>query len=373
LRSLVNSILIDSYDFEKLSAAVVSLMEPLGGFRRFIKPGMTVLINPNLLSARTPDRAVTTHPELVRAVATECSKIGARVLIGDSPGGVEKGLKRVWDNTGMTGIVEQTDARLVGFEQGDVNRISVDDRVYHVSRYAFEVDFIISLPKLKTHVLTNFTGAIKNSYGFIPGLKKSDYHKKHPDARSFSEVIVDIFSIVKPGLHIMDGGLALEGDGPASGDPKWLGFLFASEDAVAIDCSVMTLICKKTRRVWPTEIAARRRLGIGQISNINRTGPAFKSGSLDSFKMPGNFYLNLVPSFIVKTLEPYVWVRPAMNDEICTMCEVCKDNCPQEAIFIRGVCMRIDYDKCIKCMCCHELCPENAVFLNKSRLAKIIG
>jgi uncharacterized protein (DUF362 family)/Pyruvate/2-oxoacid:ferredoxin oxidoreductase delta subunit len=303
----------------------------------------------------------------------ECSKIGARVLIGDSPGGVEKGLKRVWDNTGMTAIAEQTDARLVGFEQGDVNEISVDDRAYHVSRYAFEVDFIISLPKLKTHVLTNFTGAIKNSYGFIPGLKKSDYHKKHPDARSFSEVIVDIFSIVKPGLHIMDGGLALEGDGPASGDPKWLGFLFASEDAVAMDSSVMTLICKKSRRVWPTELAARRRLGIGQISHIDRIGPAFKSGSLDSFRMPGNFYLNLVPSLIVRTLEPYVWVRPAMNDEICTMCEVCKDNCPQEAISIRGDYMRIDYDKCIKCMCCHELCPENAVFLNKSRLAKIIG
>ena len=373
MRSSVNSILIDSYDFEKLYAAVLSLMEPLGGFGRYVKPGMTVLINPNLLSARTPDRAITTHPGLVRAVALECVKIGAKVLIGDSPGGVEKGLKRVWDNTGMTGIAELTDVSLVGFEQGDVKTISVEDRAYHISRYAFDVDFIISLPKLKTHVLTNFTGAVKNSYGFVPGIKKSDYHKKHPDARSFSEVIVDIFSIVKPGLHIMDGGLALEGDGPASGNPRWLGFLFASEDAVAMDSSVMTLICKKKRRVWPTEIAAGRGLGVAESSRIEKSGPAFKRDSIDSFKMPGNFYLNLIPSILVKTLEPLVWVRPAMNDDNCTMCEICKDNCPQNAISIKGENMRIDYDKCIKCMCCHELCPENAVFLNKSRLAKIIG
>jgi uncharacterized protein (DUF362 family)/Pyruvate/2-oxoacid:ferredoxin oxidoreductase delta subunit len=348
-------------------------MEPLGGFRNFVKPGMTVLINPNLLSARTPDRAVTTHPELVRAVARECVKLGAEVLIGDSPGGVEKGLKRVWDNTGMSGAAELTGAKLVGFEEGNIKKVAVESRSYHISRYAFDVDFIISLPKLKTHVLTNFTGAIKNSYGFIPGIKKSDYHKKHPDARSFSNVAVDIFSIVKPGLYIMDGGLALEGDGPASGDQKWLGYLFASTDAVAMDSAVMTLLCKRERHVWPTEIAAGRGLGIADISQIDLSGPAFKKGLIEDFKMPGNFYLNFIPSFLVRSLEPYIWARPAMNDDNCTMCEICMDNCPQDAISVRDGNMRIDYNKCIKCMCCHELCPDNAVFLNKSRLAKIIG
>lgn len=374
MRSSVNSVAIDSYDFENLSAAVVSLMEPLGGFGRFVKPGMRVLINPNLLSAREPDRAVTTHPELVRAVAVECMKAGAEVLIGDSPGGVEKGLKRVWDNTGMSGVSESTGAKLVGFEEGGTRKVSVEERSYHLSKYALDVDFIISLPKLKTHVLTNFTGAIKNSYGFIPGMRKSDYHKSHPDARSFSGVVVDIFSIVKPGLHIMDGGLAMQGDGPASGEKKWLGFLFASADAVAMDSAVMTLISKRKRRVvWPTEIAAARQLGVADISGIDLSGPAFKTGSIVDFKMPSNFYMNLIPSFLVRSLEPYVWVRPAMNDDDCTRCEICLDNCPQQAISVRDGNMRIDYEKCIKCMCCHELCPENAVFLAKSRLAKVIG
>lgn len=373
MSSLVNSVTIDSYDYEKLSAAVTALLAPLGGFERFVSPGMTVLINPNLLSARTPDRAITTHPALVRFVASECSRLGARVLIGDSPGGVAKGLKRVWDNTGMTEAAKLSGVELVGFESGDVKSVSVNGNNYHVSNYAFEADLIISLPKLKTHVLTNFTGAIKNCYGFIPGIRKSDYHKKHPDAESFSNVIVDVFSIINPGLFIMDSGLALEGDGPASGDPRWLGYLFASTDAVALDSSAMSLLNKGARKVWPTEIAVRRKLGTGDLPNIRRTGPAFENGPPANFKMPTNFYLKLIPSFLVRTIEPYFWVRPAMNDDTCTMCEVCKDNCPQNAIFEKNGSMRIDYNECIKCMCCHELCPENSVFLNKSRLAKYIG
>lgn len=373
MRSRVNSTVIDSYNLEKLTGAISDLIKPLGGFEKFVKAGMTVLINPNLLSARTPERAITTHPDLVRAVASECRRLGARVLVGDSPGGVEKGLKRVWDNTGMSEAAKASGAELVAFEQGNVKMASAGDKSYHISKYAFDADLIISIPKLKTHVLTNYTGAIKNNYGFIPGLRKSDYHKKYPDARSFSGVVVDIFSLIRPQLTIMDAALALEGDGPASGDPKWLGFLFASEDAVAMDSSVMNLIQGKSRRVWTTEIAARRDLGISDLSQIERTGPAFKPGSFDSFKMPSNFYINLIPSALVRALEPYIWARPAINKDSCTLCGICKTSCPQDAISKIDGEMRIDYDLCIKCMCCHEICPENSVFLNKSRLAKIIG
>ena len=373
MNSKVNSIAIESYNYESLLTALHALLDPLGGIKKYVKPGMTVLLKPNLLSARIPEKAVTTHPALVRVVAEICVGLGAKVLIGDSPGGIEKGLRRVWNNTGMTEAAKLSGAELVGFEEGDVKKEILGDREYHISRYAFDVDFIISLSKLKTHVLTNFTGAVKNCYGFVPGLKKSDYHKKHPDARSFSGVIVDVFSIVKPGLHIMDGGLALEGDGPASGNPRWLGYLFASEDAVALDSSVMNFICGKKRRVWPTELAAARGLGIAELSRIDRKGPAFKNGAAPDFRMPGNFYLNLIPYKLVKAVEPLVWVRPAMDDNSCIMCGICEENCPQDAIYEMDDKMRIDYDKCIKCMCCHELCPEKAVFLNKSKLAKLIN
>ena len=373
VKSTVSSITIDSYDREKLSAALTRLLSPLGGLGRFVKPGMKVLLKPNLLSARSPEGAVTTHPELVAAVAEACHRIGATVFIGDSPGGIARGLKRVWDNTGMSGIAESTGARLVGFESGDVRRVMVEDREYHLSSCAFDFDFIVSLSKLKTHVLTNFTGAIKNCYGFIPGLRKSDYHKKNPDAEAFSRVVVDIYSIVRPGLSIMDAGLAMEGDGPASGHPRWLGFLFASVDGVALDSAVMSLLDSGRRRVWPTEIAAERGLGAADPAAIRAEGPAFEKSTISNFRMPSNAYLRFIPSFLVKALEPHVWVRPAIDHESCTMCNVCVINCPQDVIYKEAGRLKFDYDNCIKCMCCHELCPHRSVYLEKSLLARLIG
>jgi len=373
MRSVVNSVEIESYESEHLSGAIEKLLEPLGGIKRFVKPGMRVLINPNLLSARTPERAVTTHPELVAAVASACKAQGAHVIIGDSPGGVEKGLKRVWDNTGMTLAAEKTGSELVGFESGKVKELSIEDRKYYLSSYAFDCDFVISLPKLKTHVLTNYTGAIKNCYGFVPGFRKADYHKQNPDVNSFSKVVVDIFSLVKPGLFIMDAGLAMDGEGPASGNPRWLGYLMASEDGVALDSAAASLILDGRRRVMTTEFAAARGIGIADLSEITRLGKAFTNGAISDFKLPANAYMKFIPSFLVKALEPYLWVRPAINDETCTMCRICLINCPQDVISEDNGKMRFDYDKCIKCMCCHELCPYKSVFLERSRLGKLIG
>lgn len=373
MKNIVNSVEIESYSAGNLVSALRVLLEPLGGLARFVKPGMRVLINPNLLSARTPDKAVTTHPELVAAVAGECVAAGAEVLIGDSPGGVEKGLKRVWDNTGMTAAAERSSSRLVSFETDTVREVSVGERKYDISGHAFDIDFIISLPKLKTHVLTNYTGAIKNCYGFIPGLQKSDYHKRNPDVKSFSNVVVDIYAAVKPGLFIMDAGMAMEGEGPASGKARWLGYLFAAVDGVALDSSVVSLLGNKKIRVLPTEIAADRGLGTSDLSSLNLMGRAFENGVIPDFKFPANAYLNFIPSFLVKGLEPYLWVRPAINHDICTMCGICAENCPKEVIYDKGERIEIDYDGCIKCMCCHELCPHESVFLQRSRLLKLIG
>ncbi len=371
--NIVNSIEIDSYDPEKLRSSLRHLLEPLGGIRRFVKPGMRVLIKPNLLSARTPERAVTTHPGLIEAAAAECKAIGADVLIGDSPGGIEKGLRRVWNNTGMTEAAEKSSASLVGFETSKVRNINLDGRTFHISNYAFDVDFIISLPKLKTHVLTNYTGAVKNSFGFIPGLRKSDYHKRYPDARSFSEIVVEIHSLVRPGLFIMDAGLVMEGEGPASGDPRWLGYLFAATDAVAMDSAAVSILGRKKIRVWTTELASEKMLGTADLDSLDLLGPAFSNGRIDDFKFPSNAYLNFIPLFLLKGLEPYLWVRPAVNRQSCTLCGVCVDSCPQNVISRVGDILSFDYDECIKCMCCHELCPHNAIFLERSRLAGMIG
>ena len=373
MKAKVNSVKIDSYNLEKLDQHLAGLLAPWGGLEYFIKPGMVVLIKPNLLSARTPERAVTTNPELVSAIARKCIERGAKVILGDSPGGVEKGLKRVWDNTGMTEAAAKSKATLVSFESGGTCAKKANGETYNLWKHADDADFIISVPKLKTHVLTLYTGAVKNCFGFVPGLMKSEYHKSHPKPKSFSKVLVDIYSLVKPGLTIMDAGLAMEGDGPASGNPKWLGYLFAAVDGLALDCSIAELIGIKPKHLLTARLAIGRHIGMVNLDNIETTGPAFKVKKLPDFKLPSNFYMNLIPEFAVRTAGNYLWVRPAIKHELCTLCHTCVDNCPQNVIFERDGKLHFNYDECIKCMCCHELCPEKAVYLEKSWLAKRIG
>jgi uncharacterized protein (DUF362 family)/Pyruvate/2-oxoacid:ferredoxin oxidoreductase delta subunit len=356
-----------------LSGALDFLLAPIGGLEKYIKPGMKVLLKPNLLSARVPDRAVTTNPELVYVIASKCLALGAEVIIGDSPGGVEKGLKRVWDNTGMSAIADRAGSNLVSFESGGTRNCTTNGRHYSLSRFAFDVDFIISIPKLKTHVLTTYTGAIKNCFGFVPGLMKSEYHKTNPKPRGFSEVLVDIYSLIKPGLTILDGGLAMEGDGPASGDPRWLGYLFASTDGVAIDTAVASILGIGPDRLLTADIASGRQVGVAALGSIERLGPAFKNGKVPDFKLPSNFIINLIPESLAKFASSFIWARPAINNEICTLCQTCVENCPENVIFEKGGRLEFKYDDCIKCMCCHELCPEKAVYLEKSYIARKIG
>lgn len=184
---------------------------------------------------------------------------------------------------------------------------------------------------------------------------------------------MDLYSIVRPGLFIMDAGLGMEGDGPTSGRPRLLGYLFAAVDGVAMDASVMSLLDSGKRRVLTTEVAERRGLGVRDPTRIDRRGPAFPNGAIADFKMPTNAYLRFVPSFLVRTLELYLWVRPAIDHLSCTGCNICMINCPQGVIFEKDGRLEFDYDNCIRCMCCHELCPHGSVFLQKSRLAGMIG
>ena len=373
MKSIVNSVSIESYNSEKLNGALDFLLAPLGGFEKYIKPAMRVLLKPNLLSARTPERAVTTNPELVGAIAEKCLALGAEVLIGDSPGGVEKGLKRVWDSTGMSTISQKTGARMVSFESGGTRNCSAGERILNLSKFAFDVDFIISIPKLKTHVLTTYTGAVKNCYGFVPGLMKSEYHKTNPKPRGFSELLVDIYSIIRPGLTILDGGLVMEGDGPASGDPRWLGYLFASTDGVALDSAVASLIGVKPERLLTSKIASAKMIGASTLDKIERLGPAFEIDRIRNFKLPSNFVINLIPESLARYAGSYIWARPAINHGSCTLCQTCVENCPENVIYEKAGRLEFRYDNCIKCMCCHELCPERAVYLEKSFLARKIG
>jgi uncharacterized protein (DUF362 family)/Pyruvate/2-oxoacid:ferredoxin oxidoreductase delta subunit len=374
VKSKVSVVRCDDYTLDNVRSSVHKSLSYLGGLEKFVKKDQKVLVKPNLLSAKDPSRAITTHPAVVQAVIEEVQKIGATPILGDSPGGVERGVKRVWENTKMAEVTGATGAKLVAFESSGVyERKTQEGKKYFIAKPVIDADVIISLPKLKTHTLTLMTCAVKNMFGSIPGFRKSEYHRDAPKPGDFARVIADIYSLTKPRISLVDAVVCMDGDGPSSGDPKYLGLLLASIDAVALDMVAAKIMGFKDGEIEITSTAQEKGLGASSFSEIEILGESLADLSLPKFTLPSNRFLKLVPKLLLAPIKPFVWVRPAILDGNCTNCNICVENCPTHTIRKGEKTPYFDYSDCINCMCCHELCPQKAVFLKKSWLAKKIA
>ncbi|MDI6807518.1 MAG: DUF362 domain-containing protein [Candidatus Eisenbacteria bacterium] len=360
------------YTREEISDSLRYCLHPFGGMEKFVRHGDTVLVKPNLLSARNPDRGITTHPVIVRCLCAMVKEEGGVPVIGDSPAGAEKGIERLWRETGMLDVSREERVDLVNFESSGTVEMSVNGSKYYVAKPVINVDLVINVPKLKTHSLVLYTGALKNTFGILPGFQKSGFHKSQPSVTQFSQVLADVFSLVRPALTVMDAVVAMEGDGPASGKLRETGMLVASEDAVALDAVVSRLIGLSRKEMKILDMAERMGLGSANLDKIRIAGPQFRDLMIDGFSLPSNrTYRNLAP-FAIRALGGLAWIRPVEDREKCTLCEICVSNCPVSAIRVKKKSLKFDYDKCIDCMCCHEICPENAVKLKKSFLGRFI-
>lgn len=359
------------YDTKLLTEKINQALDLLGGLGKFVRPGMNVLLKPNLLSAKPPERAITTHPEIVAVLAREVRRLGAKVVVGDSPGGAKAQVERVWDNTGMAAMAKREGLRLINFEAAGVEKFKCNGRPFHIAKPVVEADLIISLPRLKTHVLTLMTGAVKNVFGYIPGFRKGNYHKEFPKPKEFAEIIVDILSIRRPELTILDAILSMEGDGPSSGSPRWTNLLLASRDPVALDAVASEIIGLKPDQVPTTRIAAEAGLGIGWPEAVQIVGERLSEVKIPDFQLTSNRKLELIPKILWKLLDPYIWLRPAVDEKLCDGCGTCVDSCPTGAARLDGNKLPVfSKEICINCWCCHELCPSDSVYIRKSWLAR---
>jgi len=357
-----------SYSFEEVYQTVRQLFSHLGGLAQYVKSGDRVLLKPNMLAAQAPDKAIVTHPTVVEVVTRMVQELGGYPIIGDSPGGIVGGIQRYWDATGLTRIAKRTGAQLVSFETSKMFRCSSNGSQYYLTKILQQVDVIINLPKLKTHNLMLFTGAVKNMYGVLPGYQKTEFHKHAPHPQDFAKVLLDIYQLSRPHLHLMDAVVGMEGDGPSNGTPRPIGYLLASTDGVALDTIASYLIGFNPATLPTIREAKKRNLGQTKISSNVSTLQELK---LNDFKLPSNFLLQIVPKPLVDIFKPLVWVRPKINEKECTRCKTCIRNCPVKAMRLDSDTLRIDYKMCIKCFCCSEICPAHAISLEKSWLARL--
>lgn len=371
MASLVSVVRCGSYDESVVESSVSEALASLGGIGKYVKTGNRVLLKVNLLTASAPEKAVTTHPSVVKALVRQVQSAGGIPIIADSPGGpFSRGmLESAYKKSGMLSVAQETGARL-NYDTSSKQVSNPGGKIVKkldIISILDVIDVVITLPKLKTHMLTKYTGATKILFGVVPGLTKPAYHLKYGEIENFCDMLLDILTYVRPTLSVMDGVIGMEGDGPGSGGtPKKAGIILASEDSVALDVVASSIIGMKVDEIPILKRAKERGLTTGNLSDINIAG-ARPEEVYVKFRQPADNWGTRALSnkrlrnFLLKYAVSY----PAANDK-CIGCGICKQNCPAGAITIKGK-ARMDLKKCIRCYCCHELCPHKAIDL-KSHL-----
>lgn len=377
--SIVSIVKCSSYSPDEVRAAVSLVMEQVGLLAKLPSIG-TVLLKPNLLSTRKPEDAVTTHPEIVRAVGEVVKRGGTDLVVGDSPPFAgEKPAKytKLCDMTGMTAVAQELGARLARFEEQPVDISCPAGRIYRrfqIGRDVVEANAVISISKLKTHGLTQLSGAVKNLFGCVPGIRKGLFHvQSAEDPTVFAQMLLDLMCALPPVLHVMDAVVAMEGAGPNAGTPRQVGLVLASKDPVALDAVASAIIGIDPMDIETIRLAHEQGLGCGDISQIEIRGEALESVKVAGFALStAGTDWKRIPSPIRSMLRRQLVASPRVLSSECRGCGDCAAVCPVHTI-TPGQPPRIDLTACVRCYCCSEVCNFSAIELKKGLLGNLLS
>lgn len=377
---------VDDYQIEKVDHAVERLFTYMTATDK-INENTKILLKPNLLAKHPPEHAVTTHPEVIRGVVRACIRRGAKVsniIIADSAGGLynPNQMKSLYQGCGLTKMAKEEGVALYTECESIPYPISHGKVVkeFEILKPILEADFIINLPKMKTHVMTGMTAACKNMFGAIPGLKKSEWHMRFPDKERFGEMLIDLLEGLTPDFAILDGILAMEGDGPAGGEPRKVGVLMASEDMVNLDLAIAHMMGLHPMRVPYLKAAYERGIGNEVINKEDIVGDIGCFQVIENWKLAESYrnnqdgnidFADHIPRIfrpVVRKIENAIAPSPVINQKLCIGCGKCAEICSHHTITIKDKKAKIIKKDCIRCFCCHEMCPVKAIEVKKFKL-----
>ena len=379
-KSIVALVRCDRYDEDLVNTAVAKGIALLGGAEAFFKKGEKIVLKPNVLVAVHPDHAATTHPAVMGAVMKALQSFGCKLTCGDSPGfGNPAHALKV---AGIASVAEKYNVPLADFEHS--KRVTHTTgkmlRSFPLVKGVLEADGLVSVGKFKTHGLVRITGAVKNQFGCVPGLHKTRYHAKLPVVHDFSQFIVDINTFIKPRLYIIDAIVAMEGNGPNSGDPKKLGYLLLSADPVACDATASRIISLNPEFVPTCRAGFHSGLGVYHEDRIELVGDPIEAVKDKTFRVVRKPAVSLDGIGVTAEIKSHLLPRPVINRANCSRCGRCVEICPVESKALVWPPERkendlppvYNYRKCIRCFCCQEICPSKAISIKKTLLVILL-
>lgn len=372
MKSSVSIVKCQNYDEDEVLEGLRKAIDFIGGIERFVQKGNRVLLKPNLLYGKAPEKAVTTHPSIVKGMIKIVREGGGIPVLGDSPS--VGGLVKTAEKAGIKRVADEMSCPLVEFDRPvfSAKGAGAHFKQLEIDQAILEADVIINLPKWKTHGQTLLTLGVKNLFGCVPGPRKALWHlRAGEDRRLFAQVLVDLYQIVKPPLTVLDGIVGMEGNGPNSGHPIPLGLILASNDALSIDQVVCDLL-GISRKALPTNRVALEQ-GIGR-DEIDVLGERIEDVSVPHFQFPPLSEADWgLPRFIRRALKNALSTKPVIEDGKCILCNRCVEICPPKALERKEKRLSLDYGKCIRCFCCQEVCSEGAITIKPGWAMKIIG
>lgn len=377
MKTPVSIVELKTYEDKEARRALLELLAPLGGLI-WVREGMKIGIKVNLVRGIGPETACCTHPVLVKELARLLAERGAIVTVGDSPGGpFEKPfLESVYKGSGIN-IVRDASAELnYDFEVEEINfPEGIVLKKVPLCSWLLKQDAVINFAKLKTHGLTGLTAAVKNLYGAVPGIRKTELHYSFPKIDEFCNMLIDINECLKPTMSIIDACMCMEGNGPTSGEPRYMGALLASKNQYFLDLVAARLINLQNREAATVFYQIERGLSPESEDELNIIGD-YKKFIIEDFKtlsIGNEARLFAGKSIILNYLaEKLLSPRPRVDKDACIGCGLCADHCPMDTIEIKNKKAKIYPKNCIRCFCCQEFCPRAAISSERSPLAKLL-
>lgn len=372
---------VADYQQEPVDMAIEALFSALP-ITQTLNASRHVVLKPNLLAKRPPEAAVTTHPAVVRGVIRACKARGVpaeQITIADSPGGLyhPRQMSALYQVCGLSQVAQEEGVHL--YTQCQSQQVPCQGQVtssFQLVPPIYQADVLINLPKFKSHMMTGMTAGCKNMFGAVPGLEKSQWHTRFPKRQDFGHMLVDLLCLLPPSFTLLDGILAMEGEGPGGGDPRELGLLLASENTWNLDLAVAHLMGLDPLVVPYLQAAHQRGLCPDHFPLAQ--DPLW--APIPQWKLPSTYENNQVgqvqfsqflPSLlrpVGEKLEESLAPRPVITSDLCIGCGKCLEICDKKAISLANHKATIRAKDCIRCFCCHEVCPVKAIQVKQARI-----